>query len=139
MQAPSKDSERIVRVLGALRGKWTIQILCELRHGPVRLGQLKRSIPTASKKALTSSLRWLEVTQLIVRRDLTKSILHVEYELDDRMKEPLGTLLALLADWASLLPDVQAGSGRALKTEGTLVRTQSRSPGVHLVCDRKGG
>ncbi|HEY1647296.1 MAG TPA: helix-turn-helix domain-containing protein [Terracidiphilus sp.] len=105
MQAPNKDSERIARVLGALRGKWTIQILCELRHGPVRLGQLKRSIPTASKKALTSSLRWLEDAQLIVRRDLTKSILHVEYELDDRTKEPLAALLTFLADWASLLPD----------------------------------
>ena len=105
MRAFSSDSEQIVRVIETLRGKWTIQILCEMRHGPVRLGQLKRSIPAASKKALTSSLRWLEDARLIVRRDLTKSILHVEYELDDQTKEPLAALLTFLAGWASLLPD----------------------------------
>jgi DNA-binding HxlR family transcriptional regulator len=99
------DSERIVKVIATLRGKWTVQILCEMRRGPVRLGQLKRSIPTASKKALTSSLRWLEDTRLVVRRDLTESILHVEYELDDRTKESLAALLTFLADWASSLPD----------------------------------
>ena len=105
MQAPYGDSEQIARVIGTFRGKWTVQILCEMRRGPVRLGQLKRSIPTASKKALTSSLRWLEDARLIVRRDLSKSILHVEYELDDRTKEPLAALLTFLADWAPSLPD----------------------------------
>jgi DNA-binding HxlR family transcriptional regulator len=107
MQASSKDSEQITRVIETLRGKWTIQVLCEMRHGPVRLGQLKRSIPMASKKALTSSLRWLEDARLIVRRDLTKSLLHVEYELDDRTKEPLVAQLTFLANWASLLPEHQ--------------------------------
>jgi DNA-binding HxlR family transcriptional regulator len=105
VQAPTKDWEQITRVVETLRGKWTIQILCEMRHGPVRLGQLKRSMPTASKKALTSSLRWLENTGLIVRRDLTRSILHIEYELDDRTKQPLSGLLTFLADWASVLPE----------------------------------
>jgi DNA-binding HxlR family transcriptional regulator len=93
VQAPYGDSEQIARVIETFRGKWTVQILCEMRRGPVRLGQLKRSIPTASKKALTSSLHWLEDARLIIRRDLTKSILHVEYELDDRTKEPLAALL----------------------------------------------
>lgn len=110
MQAPNKDSEQIARVVETLRGKWTIQILCEMRHGPVRLGQLKRLIPAASKKALTSNLRWLEDARLIVRRDLTKSTLHVEYELDDQSKEPLAGLLSFLADWASLLPEHQRES-----------------------------
>jgi len=105
VQGPIRDSKQIARVLAILHGKWTVQILCEMRAGPVRLGQLKRSIPTASKKGLTSSLRWLEDARLIVRRDLTRSILHVEYELDDRTKEHLVGLLTFLADWASLLPD----------------------------------
>jgi hypothetical protein len=38
----------------------TVQILCAMRTGPVRLSELKREIPSASKKALTSSLRSLE-------------------------------------------------------------------------------
>jgi len=33
MQASSKDSEQITRVIETPRGKWTIQILCEMRRG----------------------------------------------------------------------------------------------------------
>lgn len=35
-----------------IQGKWRIPILCALQGGPVRLGQLVRLIPTASKKVL---------------------------------------------------------------------------------------
>lgn len=105
MQTRSRDSEQITKVIETLRGKWTVRILCEMRLGPVRLGQLKRSLPTASKKALTSSLRWLEDAKLIVRRDLSNSILHVEYEMDEHAKEHITSLLTFLADWASWLPD----------------------------------
>lgn len=43
-----------------LRGKWTVQILCVLLAGSVRLSRLRRLIPSASKKALTANLRTLE-------------------------------------------------------------------------------
>jgi hypothetical protein len=42
VQAPYGDSEQIARVIETFRGKWTVQILCEMRRGPVRLGQLKQ-------------------------------------------------------------------------------------------------
>jgi hypothetical protein len=58
-----------------------VQILCALLDGPVRLSQLRRLIPTASKKGLTANLRSLETLQLILRRDLSNSVLHVEYEI----------------------------------------------------------
>jgi hypothetical protein len=32
------------------QGKWKVQILCAMRSGPSRLGQLARIIPGASKK-----------------------------------------------------------------------------------------
>jgi hypothetical protein len=44
-----------------LQGKWKLQLLCEMRTGPVRLGQLKRVIPSVSKKALRAGLRHLEM------------------------------------------------------------------------------
>jgi hypothetical protein len=34
------------------QSKWKVQILCGMRTGPVRLGQLARLIPAASKKML---------------------------------------------------------------------------------------
>jgi DNA-binding HxlR family transcriptional regulator len=85
-----------------LRGKWTVHILCEVLDGPVRFGELKRKFPAASKKALTSSLRGLEAAEFIVRRDLSKSVLHVEYELARCNHEPLAALLDYLAEWSVL-------------------------------------
>jgi DNA-binding HxlR family transcriptional regulator len=83
---------RVSRVVELLQGKWTIQILCAMREHPVRLSELKRAIPSASKKALTASLRSLEAARVVLRRDLSSSVLHVEYELADTMREPLVAL-----------------------------------------------
>lgn len=95
-------TERVSRVLALLQGKWTVQILCAMRGHPVRLSELKRAIPSASKKALTASLRSLEAAQVVLRRDLSNSVLHVEYELADAMQEPLVALLDHLAGWGEL-------------------------------------
>lgn len=95
-------SGRVSRVIELLQGKWTVQILCAMRTHPVRLSELKRAIPSASKKALTASLRTLEAARVVFRRDLSSSVLHVEYELADAMQEPLLTLLDHLAEWGKL-------------------------------------
>jgi len=92
----------VSRVVGVLQGKWTIPILRAIRTQPVRLSELRRAIPTASKKALTTSLRSLEAANVVVRRDLSGSFLRVEYELAEPMREPLATLLDHLAEWGKL-------------------------------------
>ncbi len=89
----------VLRVVDLLRGKWTVQILCAMRTRPVRL---RRQIPSASKKALTGSLRSLEAARVVLRRDLSSSVLHVEYELSATIREPLALLLDNLADWGEL-------------------------------------
>ena len=65
------------------QSKWRVQILCVLRTGPIRLGQLGRLIPGASKKMLSQNLRQLEADGIIVRKDMSDLVLHVEYELGD--------------------------------------------------------
>jgi len=82
--------------------KWRIQILCAMRSGPVRLGQLARLIPGASKKMLTQNLRQLEADGIIVRKDLSDIVLHVEYELNESEKEGVCALLDDLAKWGGL-------------------------------------
>jgi DNA-binding HxlR family transcriptional regulator len=37
---------RISETVELLQGKWTIQILCEMREHPVRLSELRRAIPS---------------------------------------------------------------------------------------------
>ncbi|MBW4039127.1 MAG: helix-turn-helix transcriptional regulator [Acidobacteria bacterium] len=89
----------VSEVIELLQGKWTIQILCAMRAHPVRLSVLRREIPFASKKALTASLRSLEAARVVVRRDLSNSVLHVEYELVESMRIPLIALLDHLSEW----------------------------------------
>src|SRR5665213_187634 len=81
------------------QGKWKIQILCVMRSGPIRLGQLARMIPRASKKVLTQNLRDLEATGIVTRRDLSDVVLHVEYELKQDVKDSVFALLDHLAQW----------------------------------------
>jgi DNA-binding HxlR family transcriptional regulator len=102
--ALATDVETVVKVLAILQGKWTVHILCLVIEGPVRLGQLKRAIPTASKKGLTASLRSLENANVIVRRDLSDSKLHVEYDLNETIREPLSVLLGCLVVAGTVLP-----------------------------------
>jgi DNA-binding HxlR family transcriptional regulator len=95
---------QVARTMKVLRGKWTVQILCALLDGSVRLSQLRRLIPTASKKALTANLRSLETLQLILRRDLSNSVLHLEYEITGVTREPLVALVGELAGFPKDLP-----------------------------------
>jgi DNA-binding HxlR family transcriptional regulator len=94
--------EQVSRVIELLQGKWTVQILCAMRKRPKRLSELRRRIPSASKKALTANLRSLEAAQIVLRRDLSSSVLRVEYEVVDTIREPLSALLDQLAEWGRL-------------------------------------
>jgi DNA-binding HxlR family transcriptional regulator len=96
--------DRVARTIEVLRGKWTVQILCVLVDGPVRLSRLRRLIPAASKKALTANLRSLEKVQLILRRDLSKAVLHVEYEIAESARAPLVALVDQLSQFQDYLP-----------------------------------
>ena len=100
----AKCLDLVARTMKVLRGKWTVQVLCALLNGPVRLSQLRRLIPTASKKALTANLRSLEKVNLIVRRDLSSSVLHVEYEIAELARGPLATLVDQLSRFQKYLP-----------------------------------
>lgn len=96
----SSYTARVSQVVELLQGKWTVQILCAMHAGPVRLSELKRAIPSASKKALTARLRSLEAARVVLRRDLSSSVLRVEYEITEMMREPLSALLDQLAEWS---------------------------------------
>lgn len=78
-----------------------MQILCIMRTGPVRLGQLTRLIPSASKKVLTENLRKMESAGLVVRTDLSGPVRHVQYDLAEATKLQTHRLLDQLAEWAA--------------------------------------
>lgn len=84
------------------QSKWRVHILCVLCSGPVRLGELARLIPGASKKMLAQNLRYLEAAGIVVRRDMSDLVLHVEYDLATIPGLRVCTLLEQLAGWGEL-------------------------------------
>jgi len=86
-----------------LQGKWTLRILCAMRSQPIRLSQLTRLIPSASKKALRASLRSLEAAEIVVRHDMSGIVLHVEYDFAEEMRVAVCSLLDQLAVWGETL------------------------------------
>jgi DNA-binding HxlR family transcriptional regulator len=84
------------------QSKWRVQILCAMRSEPVRLGKLTRLIPGASKKMLTQNLRQLEADGVVVRKDMSDLVLHIEYELHESTRDEVWALLDHLAKWGGL-------------------------------------
>ena len=106
LPAPSLDLGYALRAKLTLevlfRSKWSIQILCVLRSGPIRLGQLSRLVPDASKKMLIQNLRKLEADGIIVRTDFSDLVLRVEYALNEGAMQDICVLLDHLAAWGDL-------------------------------------
>ena len=53
---------------------------------------------------LTQNLRKLGADGIVVRKDLTDLVIHIEYELDERTREGVCALLDHLAEWGGLHP-----------------------------------
>jgi DNA-binding HxlR family transcriptional regulator len=92
-----------------LQGKWRVHILCAMRAGPVRLGQLVRLIPNVSRKMLVQNLRKLEGDGIVIRRDLSDVLLHVEYDLAPGLRESICLLLDELSKWSAFYSQKSIG------------------------------
>lgn len=87
--------------ISLLQGKWKLRILPQLQHGPLRLSQLRKLFPEASKKMLTQHLREMEEDGIVVRSDLSGRRRHVEYTLETSFGLAVLHLIGTLADWGS--------------------------------------
>jgi DNA-binding HxlR family transcriptional regulator len=85
--------------INLIQGKWKTRILSRLQHGPVRLGELRRIFPEASKKMLTQHLREMEKDRLVVRKDPSGKLRHVEYLLSDSLGFAVLHLIGTLTKW----------------------------------------
>ncbi|MEO1511302.1 MAG: helix-turn-helix domain-containing protein [Planctomycetota bacterium] len=85
--------------MARLGEKWTMLVIAALQNGPVRFGQLHRTIEGVSQKMLTQTLRNLEQDGLVIRRTVSDVPLRVEYELSDLGLSVLPIVQAIKA-WA---------------------------------------
>jgi DNA-binding HxlR family transcriptional regulator len=67
----------------------------------VRLGELRRILPQASKKMLAQHLREMERDGLVVRKNLSGRVLHVEYSLSESGGYATVHLISMLQDWSN--------------------------------------
>ena len=87
--------------ISLIQGKWKMRILSQLQHGPIRLSQLRKMFPDASKKMLTQHLREMEEDGLVIRTDLSTKLRHVEYSLEDSLGVAALHLVNTLTEWGS--------------------------------------
>ena len=87
--------------ISLIQGKWKMRILSQLRHGPIRLSQLRKMFPDASKKMLTQHLREMEEDGLVIRTDLSARLRHVEYSLETSLGVAVLHLINTLTEWGS--------------------------------------
>ena len=78
-----------------LSGKWSLLVLCFLRNGPLRFGELQRYIPDVTQTTLTKTLRKLETDGMITRKIYPVVPPKVEYALSEIGTEIIPVLDAL--------------------------------------------
>lgn len=78
-----------------IRGKWKIVIIWLLKDGKKRFSELERMIPNITQSYLTSQLRELEKSGLVVRKMFNVIPPKVEYSLSNKGKEFLEVVDAM--------------------------------------------
>lgn len=85
--------------MSLISGKYKLPILYALAfYGPFRYNELKRFLNPISFKTLTSNLKDLEASKLIIRKEYQEIPPKVEYYISDKGKS-LIPILDQLCDW----------------------------------------
>jgi len=90
-------SQGILQLIGS---KWSMLILCALRAGPRRTGELKRRLDGVSAKMLTQTLRELERHGIVEREDFAEVPPRVEYRLS-ALGRSLASLVVEIEQWVT--------------------------------------
>jgi DNA-binding HxlR family transcriptional regulator len=94
----------VARALDLVGERWTLLIARELLLGPRRFTDLAEGLPGIGSSVLTTRLKELEQSGLVVKRTMPPPAASVVYELTDQARG-LGAVLAALAEWGVNLLD----------------------------------
>jgi|SRR5687767_6210972 DNA-binding HxlR family transcriptional regulator len=94
---PACPSQEILALIGS---KWSMLLMCVLREGPTRSGELARRAGGISQKMLTQTLRELERHGLVHRHDYQEVPPRVEYSLT-RLGTSLSDLIRQIEGWVT--------------------------------------
>lgn len=87
-------------LISVFGGKWKLPIICILASGkPVRYAQIKRGLGPITAMMLSKTLKELEKSGIINRKQFNQVPPHVEYTLSDEGKTIL-PVLTEMGNWA---------------------------------------
>ena len=87
-------------------GKWKTVVLCYLKNGAMRFGEIKKRIPDITEKMLSIQLKALEEDGIVKREMFAEVPLRVEYSLTDFGKSLIPVLDAI-AKWGRNLGETK--------------------------------
>ena len=94
--------------LTLISDKWKVLILRDLMPGTKRFGELKKSVGNVSQKVLTSQLREMEQSGLLIRTVYPEVPPRVEYTLTD-LGRSLKPILDAMQSWGEAYKAGSAG------------------------------
>ena len=94
--------------LTLISDKWKVLILRDLMPGTKRCGELKKSVGNVSQKVLTSQLREMEQSGLLIRTVYPEVPPRVEYTLTD-LGRSLKPILDAMQSWGEAYKAGSAG------------------------------
>ncbi len=83
----SEYSCSLLLTIDLMGGKWKMRLLWHIMYGDNRYSLLRKAIPEITEKMLTTQLRELEESELIIRTVVSNKPLKVEYKLNKKYSE----------------------------------------------------
>ncbi len=92
----------LLLTIDLMGGKWKMRLLWHIMYGDNRYSLLKKAIPEITEKMLTTQLKELEQSELIVRTTISYKPLNVEYSLNEKyshLKDIIDSLCDFTKDY----------------------------------------
>ncbi|MFT3702557.1 MAG: helix-turn-helix domain-containing protein [Agriterribacter sp.] len=89
----------ITATIDIIGGKWKPPIIWLLMKGPMRFGELSKTMPGIALKVLSRHLKELEQDGIIIRKAYPEVPPRVEYSLSEK-GESLREVMVLLSNWS---------------------------------------
>ena len=93
------DDCPITATIDVIGGKWKPPILWLLMKGPLRFGEISKTMPGMALKVLSRSLKELEADGIVIRTAFPEIPPRVVYSLSEK-GESLRDIMHLLSDWS---------------------------------------
>jgi DNA-binding HxlR family transcriptional regulator len=90
----------VATAVDIIGGKWKLLILRDIKDGPKRFGELRKSLTGISQKVLTDCLRSMEKDGIVNRTVFPEVPPRVEYSLND-LGKTIQPILDAMENWGN--------------------------------------